>query len=70
MDSMIARYTVKPGKDDDSVSPYLRRPLRLFEEAQREQAQGEKRPDRRKVPTTSVTRDPADKVNPDDPSDR
>jgi hypothetical protein len=59
-----------PKSDDNSVSPYLRRPLRPFEEAQREQTQGEKRPHRRKAPTKAVTRDPVDKASPDDPNDR
>jgi len=63
-------YDVMPKRDDDSVSPYLRRSLRPFEEAQREQAQGKKKPDQRKAPTKAVTRDSVDKTCPDDPNDR
>ena len=38
MDTAIARCSVMPGKDDDSLSPYLRKPLRTYEDATREQA--------------------------------
>ncbi len=31
-------YDVMPKNDDDSVSPYLRKPLRPYEEVQREPA--------------------------------
>ena len=66
----FAGYDVMPKRDDDSVSPYLRRSPRPFEEAQREQAQSKKRPDQRKAPSKAVTRDPIDKASPDDPNDR
>ncbi len=65
-----AGYDVMPKRDDDSISPYLRRQLRPFEEAQREQTQSKKPPDRWKAPTKAVTRDPVDKARPDDPNDR
>ncbi len=66
----LTRCSVMPKIDDDSVSPYLQRRLRPFEEAQREQAQGKKRPDRWKAPSKAVTRDSVDKESPDDPIDR
>ncbi len=70
MDMSPARHTFMSKKNGDSVSPYLRKPLRKYEEVTREQAKNETRPDRRKAPTKSVTGDPVDKVSPDDPNDR
>ena len=51
MDSIIARHTVMPGKDDDSVSPYLRKPVRTYEDVTREQANRPKPPDPNKEST-------------------
>jgi len=65
-----AGYAVMPKRDNDSISPYLQRRRRPFEEAQREQAQSKKQSDRRKASTKAETRDPVDKARPDDPNDR
>jgi hypothetical protein len=48
MASIIARQNVMPGKDDESVSPYLRKPTRTYEDATREQAKRRKPPDPKK----------------------
>jgi len=48
MASIIARHTVMPGKDDESISPYLRKPARTFEDATREQANRRKPPEPKK----------------------
>jgi hypothetical protein len=51
MASIIARQNVMPGKDDQSVSPYLRKPARTYEDATREQAKRRKPPEPNKDPT-------------------
>jgi hypothetical protein len=51
MTSIIARQNVMPGKDDQSVSPYLRKPARTYEDATREQAKRRKPPEPNKGPT-------------------
>lgn len=51
MDSISARHTVMPGKDDESVSPYLRKPARTYEDATREQANRRKPPEPKKGST-------------------
>jgi hypothetical protein len=48
---MIARHTVMPGTDDDSVSPYLRKPARTYEDVTREQAKRPKPPEPKKDST-------------------
>ena len=63
-------YDVMPKKDDNSVSPYLRKPLRSYEEAQREPSDGKTRPKRKKTPAKSATRDPAGEASRNDPNDR
>ena len=70
MDMSPARHTFMSKKNGDSVSPYLRKPLRKYEEATREQAKDEKRSDRGEMPTKSLPRDPVDKVSPDESNDR
>ena len=70
MSMSFAQHTFMSKKNVDSISPYLQRRLRPFKEAQREQAQDKKRPDRRKTPSKAVPRDPLDKASPDDPNDR
>jgi hypothetical protein len=51
MASIIARQNVMPGKDDDSVSPYLRKPTRTYEDVTREQAKRRKPTEPRKDST-------------------
>lgn len=45
LDAGLARHTVMPGKKDESVSPYLRRPLRKYEDVTRGKADRSERPD-------------------------
>ncbi len=63
---LLPGYDVMPKKDDDSVSPYLRKPLRDYEEVRREPADLKTRPDRRKGATRSVSRDPASEASRDE----
>jgi hypothetical protein len=51
MASIIARRNIMPGKDDESVSPYLRKPTRTYEDVNREQANRRKKPVPKKEPT-------------------
>ncbi len=44
MDTTLARCSVMPGKDNASVSPYLRKPVRNYQDATREQAKRPKQP--------------------------
>lgn len=57
-------------KDDEHISPYLRRRLRSYEEVQRERADHGTRPDRQKSPTSGVSRDPGKGKSRDDQVDR
>jgi hypothetical protein len=59
-----------PKKIDDHISPYLRRPLRSYEEAQLERANGMTRPVRRKPPTRGAFRNPGSKTRRDEQYDR
>ncbi len=70
MTSLLSGRGAMPKKKSDSVSPYLRKPLRSYEEVQREPADGKTRPDRRKAPTKSVTCDPAGEASRDEQDDR
>ena len=70
MSMSFAQHTFMSKKNVDSISPYLRKPLRRYEEVTREPAKDEKRPDRRKTPTKAVPHDPLDKAISDDPNDR
>jgi hypothetical protein len=70
MTAALARHSVMPKKRDDSVSPYLRRRLRKYEELARKPEEDGKRPGRSKAPERPVTRDPADRASPDEPDDR
>ena len=67
---LLPGYDVMPKKNDDSVSPYLRKPLRSYEEVLREPNDGKTWSNRRKAPTKSATRDPAGEVSRDEANDR
>ena len=57
-------------KKNEPISAYLRRPLRSYEEVQREQADGKTRPVRGKPPTRGTSRDPAGEASRDEQNDR
>jgi hypothetical protein len=66
----LAGCGAMPKKSDEHISPYLYRPLRPYEEAQRERAEGKARLLRRKPPTRGASRDLGDKMNRDEQDDR
>jgi len=57
----FAGYDVMPKRDDDSVSPYLRRRLRSYAEVACEKGE-DSRPEDRPKGTGPGTRDPADET--------
>lgn len=70
MTAILTRHSVMPKKTDDSVSPYLRRRLRKYEEVTHKSDEKDKRPDLSKTPEKPATRDPADRASPDESDDR
>lgn len=70
MTAALARHSVMPKKTDDSVSPYLRRRLRKYEEVAQKPQEDGKRPGRSKAPEQPVTRDSADRASPNESDDR
>ena len=57
-------------KKNEPISAYMRRPLRSYEEVQRERADGKTRPVRGKPSTRGTSRDPADDASRDEQNDR
>jgi hypothetical protein len=70
MAAALTRHSVMPKKTDDSVSPYLRRRLRKFEEVAPKPEEDGKRSNRSKAPEQHATRDPTDRASPDESDDR
>ena len=70
MTSLLSGHGAIANKNDEQISPYLRRPLRSYQEVRREQTVGKARPVRRKAPTRIVTRDPTDEMCRDEQDDR
>jgi len=66
----LAGCGAMPKKSDEHISPYLCRPLRPYEEVQREPADGKTRPDRRKSPTKGAPRDPGGETGRGEQNDR
>jgi hypothetical protein len=60
----------KPKKDDESISPYLRRRLHSYEEIHGERAERKTRPVREKPRTRRLSRNPGTEASRDDQDDR
>jgi hypothetical protein len=70
MTQLLSGFGVMRNKDDEHISPYLRRRLRSHVEAQRERINSKTQPVRGKPTNRSVTRDRAGEASLDEQNDR